>query len=138
MNFLLTKKVGKAHSNQKGETWVNVELLRLRSEIYKLRNSAEKPVAPHFSSDLVMLKLRPLNHVLNSSEKVRSFLHTGAAPLDHSDIHIRRYSKMISRRFVTRMHEIENNLSSTSLLGPVIMRRVLRERHIVVLRIYPY
>lgn len=49
--------------DQRGNAWVEAELVRLRSENPKLKSVEEKVFAPHCSSRLLTLKCCLLDHV---------------------------------------------------------------------------
>lgn len=67
MSMLDTEMMNKMLLDQSGSAWVEKELVRLRSEIQKLKSVVRKRFAPQRSSGLVKLTFHPLNRIVEDS-----------------------------------------------------------------------
>lgn len=78
MSTLYTRMVSRVDFNQRGSAWVESELVRARSEIWKLRSVSKKIFLPHCSFRLCRLISHLLNHATDDSEKFGSLCFTDA------------------------------------------------------------
>lgn len=70
--------------DQRGGGWVEVELVRLPSEIWKLNSVVEKTSAVYCSSVLCTLEVYRLDNLVVDLERFESLLAMGAGPFEHS------------------------------------------------------
>lgn len=98
MKVLFTEVVNKALTGQRGGGWVERELVRLRSNIWKLKSVVAKTFAPHCSPSLFTLRLLLLKHPEGNKESFGNLLLMDAGPIDHLNLLIENSHSVTSWR----------------------------------------
>lgn len=88
------------------------ELLRLRSEIWKLKSVAGRTPPPHCLSGLVTLKYHPQEHFLDDLQRFRSVSSRKVGTFEQFNVLIKKSRRMKPRRLSMGMHGRVENTSN--------------------------
>lgn len=81
---------------QKGGAWMEGEVVRLRSEIWRFKRFFEMTCAPHWSPSLSVLRLQFLNHLVEDSGSLGSLASMKMRRLDRFNVLIKSSSRVTS------------------------------------------
>lgn len=116
--LLCTEVESKVLFDQRGGACVGSEVVRLRSEIWKLKDFFDNIFAPHCSSSSFTLNFHLLDYLLNGFETFVSFRFLDARPSEHCGVLIVKSCEMESRRLLSRMHETVENMTRAPYIMP--------------------
>lgn len=112
MNMLYNKMVSRFSSGNRGEAWMRIELVKLRSESWRWKSFLKKKAAPHCSPGLLTMKIHFLNHVVNNLERLESLVVMNAGPSEQFNVLMRTSYGVTSRWLFKRLHETAKTTSS--------------------------
>lgn len=133
VNVFYAKKVKKLLFDHNGEAWAAEERAGLRLETLRLNTDLERLFTPHCLSGLYALSFYLSDHVVEDLERFESLSFTVAAPFEHYNLFSKQTWRTTSRRSLTRLYEMVDNMSRT-----VKGVRKNRSRYSGVLLAHPY
>lgn len=117
MSMLYAETTNQMISDQGGNAVVRGELVRLWSEISKLKGVVKKTFALYCSSGLIRLNYHSLNPPVENVTRLERSSSMVARMFGHNHVLMKKSCKMRSRRLLTRMRKTVENMSGA--LGSV-------------------